>query len=166
MGVQPNHLNCGNDWIILGTTVKSFPETSRDRNDDKLVPNSCGMNGNELRDKCSALKLGNSSSGTDVSDTLFNINVNKQSSKPQKALSMTFNSLLFDKSKYSKCGNVVNAASSSRNKRLLDKSSVANDFVIKFKLELTLNPNWSKSHVKLIWKLFYTVNTVCVCFVN
>lgn len=125
----------------MGTTVKSFPETSRDRNDDKLVPNSCGMNGNELRDKCSALKLGNSSSGTDVSDTLFNINVNKQSSKPKKALSMTFNSLLFDKSKYSKCGNVVNAASSSRNKRLLDKSSVANDFVIKFKLELTLNPN-------------------------
>lgn len=113
--------------MTLGTVVKSFADTSRDRNDDKLYANSCGINVNELCAKCNARKLGNVNSGTDVNDTLFKVSVNKQSSSPRKALSMTFNSLLFDKSKYSKCGSVVNAASSSRNKRLFDKSSVAND---------------------------------------
>lgn len=97
--LQHVYLNCGNEWITLGTAVKSFPDTSNDLNADKLYASSCGMNGNELRDKRNVLKLGNVNSGTDVNDTLSNVNVNKQSSSPRNALSITFNSLLFDKSK-------------------------------------------------------------------
>lgn len=86
------------------------------------------MDGNSFRDKCNALKLGNDNSGTDVNETLFNINVSKQSSNPKNALSITFNSLLFERSNNDNCGNVVNAASSKRNKRLFDKSNVVNDY--------------------------------------
>lgn len=85
------------------------------------------LDGNSLRAKCNARRLGNDNSGTDINEMLFKMSVNKQSSKPKNALSMTFNSLLLDRSNTDSCGNVVNAASSKRNSRLFDRSKVASD---------------------------------------
>lgn len=85
------------------------------------------LDGSSLRAKCNARRLGNDNSGTDINEMLFKMSVNKQSSKPKKALSMTFNSLLLDRSNTDSCGNVVNAASSKRNSRLFDRSKVASD---------------------------------------
>lgn len=113
---------------MIGTLVKSFDDRSKSLIDVKLYANSCGTDGNSFRDKCNARKLGNASSGTDVNETLFNFNVSKQSSNPKNALSIILSSLLFERSSSDSCGNVVNAASSKRNRRLFDKSNVVNDY--------------------------------------
>lgn len=107
--------------------VKSFDDKSNTLNDVRFCANSCGIEGNSLRDKYNSRKYGNGISGTVVNDTLLSPSFIKLFCKPKKALSITFKSLLLERSRLDRRGKVANEASSNRYKRLFDRFSTDND---------------------------------------
>lgn len=122
-----SHRNWGKECVIFGTLVRSFNDKSSNVSDDKFCANSCGIDGNSLPDKRSSRKFGKGNSGTDVNETLVRPSLMRLFSKPMNALSITFNSLLCDKSRLASRGNVAKAASSKRYKRLNAKFKCDND---------------------------------------
>lgn len=123
-----SHRNWGRECVSFGTFVKSLNDKSSNVSDDKFWANSCGIDGSSLPDNRSSRKLGRGSSGTSVSETLVRSSLKRLFSNPMNALSITFNSLLCDKSRLASRGNVAKAASSKRNKRLNAKFKWDSDY--------------------------------------
>lgn len=127
--------------IRSGTLVRSFQDKSINCRELKLWASSWGIDGSSLPDKRSSRKYGKWSSGTVVKETFARPSFTRLLSRPKNALSITFNSSLFDKSSVDKRGSVAKAASSRRYKWLLERSR--------------LDKDWNKKHVNMISIFFF-----------